>query len=49
VKLLDDGGAKVDEQAGKLTWKFSIDPKTSVETTFGYEVKYPKNELVYLN
>jgi uncharacterized protein (TIGR02231 family) len=43
VKLLDKGGATVDEQKGLLTWNQRIEPKATKKLGFSYEVKHPKD------
>lgn len=43
VDLDDDGGAEIDEEEGKLTWKLDLQPKETKKLKFAYSVKYPKN------
>lgn len=46
VKLQKSSGAELDEATGKLVWKLSLEPETSVTLKFGYEVKYPKEKSI---
>ncbi|MBK8950937.1 MAG: mucoidy inhibitor MuiA family protein [Flavobacteriales bacterium] len=46
VKLEDAGGAAVDEQRGRLTWRFSLEPKATRKLGFVYSVKHPKDQPV---
>lgn len=48
VTLTNQGKAEYDEKTGKLTWRLQLAPGESFETTFGYEVKIPKNKSVVL-
>ena len=48
VKLDEDGGAAVNAEKGFLTWKVTVEPRTSQKWTFGYSVKVPKEQLVSL-
>ena len=48
VKLDDAGGAKVDEQKGRLTWTLKLEPKATQKLGFTYSVKHPKDEPVVL-
>lgn len=43
VTLIDAGGAKIDAETGKLTWKVSLSPMEKKIIRFSYEVKYPKH------
>lgn len=43
VKLVDNGGADVNDQTGMLTWKLNVAAKESKKVGFGYTVKYPKD------
>jgi uncharacterized protein (TIGR02231 family) len=42
VSLRNDGGAKVEQELGKLTWELNLQPGESKALNFQYEVKYPK-------
>ena len=42
VDLTDKGGAEVDSEKGKLTWKLNLAPQEKKTLRFSYEVKYPK-------
>ena len=42
VDLTDKGGATVDSETGKLTWKLNLAPQEKKVLRFSYEVKYPK-------
>lgn len=46
VKLEDAGGASVNEQTGRLTWRFSLEPKATRKLGFAYSVKHPKDQPV---
>lgn len=41
-------GAKVDPEFGRLRWTLSLDPRTTKNWTWGYEVKYPKGRNLIL-
>lgn len=43
VDLTDKGGAEVDSEKGKLTWKLNLAPQEKKTLRFSYEVKYPKS------
>ena len=43
VELTDKGGAEVDSEKGKLTWKLNLAPQEKKTLRFSYEVKYPKS------
>jgi uncharacterized protein (TIGR02231 family) len=50
VERLEMTGAAYNEETGKLTWKFNIQPSESVKKLmFKYSVKYPKNKTVIVN
>ena len=42
VDLTDKGGAEVNAETGKLTWKLNLAPQEKKVLRFSYEVKYPK-------
>jgi uncharacterized protein (TIGR02231 family) len=46
VKLLNAGGAVVEESTGKLKWLLIIDAEKSQVVRFSFEVKYPKEKLI---
>ncbi len=39
---------KLDEKTGLITWRLELKPKEMAELNLNYEVKYPKDETVYL-
>jgi hypothetical protein len=41
-------GAKADPEFGRLRWTLSLDPRTTKNWTWGYEVKYPKGRNLIL-
>lgn len=43
VDLTDKGGAVVDSETGKLTWKLNLAAQEKKTLRFSYEVKYPKS------
>ena len=43
VTLLDNGGAKVNAETGKLVWNVKLKPQETRKIRFSYEIKYPKN------
>ena len=43
VELTNKGGAEVDSEKGKLTWKLNLAPQEKKTLRFSYEVKYPKS------
>lgn len=43
VELTNNGGATVDTEKGKLTWRLSLAPQEKRVLRFSYEVKYPKS------
>lgn len=48
VDLLESSSARVNEEKGLLTWKKTLDPRTSAQWVFTYSVKYPKEGVVWL-
>lgn len=48
VKLVDNGGADVNDQTGLLTWRLNVGPKETKKVGFGYTVKYPKDMPVVM-
>ncbi len=44
IKLDDNGGASLNEEAGVLTWKLELKPGESRKLRFSYTVKYPKDK-----
>lgn len=46
VERLDSGGASIEDNTGKLTWKFTLEAGKERKTGFKYSVKYPKNSNV---
>jgi hypothetical protein len=47
IEVLDKGGASYLEKEGRLTWEMVVEPNSSEEVGFGYEVKYPDQAVVY--
>jgi len=48
VDLLESSTAQVNEDKGFLTWKKSLEPRTTAQWVFTYSVKYPKEGVVWL-
>ncbi len=48
VELLESSAAQVHEDKGFLTWKKTLDPRTTAQLVFTYSVKYPKEGVVWL-
>jgi uncharacterized protein (TIGR02231 family) len=46
VKLIDDGGAAINEEVGVLTWKVNLKPGDVKKYRFVYTVKYPKDKKI---
>ena len=46
VSLTDAGGAVVNPETGKLTYRLTLQPNESRALTFRYEVKYPKGRIL---
>lgn len=46
VKLLNIGGANLDEATGKLSWQLLLESEKSQTVRFSYEVKYPKDKII---
>jgi uncharacterized protein (TIGR02231 family) len=46
VKLIDDGGAMINEEVGVLTWKVNLKPGDVKKYRFSYTVKYPKDKKI---
>jgi len=46
ITVSDNGGAKQNNDTGKLTWKLSLAPGEAKKLTFSYSVKYPKDKIV---
>lgn len=42
-------GAKLEEETQKLTWQFTLDPKKENKMKVGYEVRYPREKVLYLD
>ena len=47
VEPLDIGEAKNEKESGKLTWELRLEPNSSKQVDFSYELKYPESALVY--
>lgn len=48
VERKDDGGGKVDDASGIVTWKFELEPGKEKKWSLKYEVKSPRNQVLYL-
>ena len=48
ITLTDKGGAKVDEEKGKLTWEINLKPNETKKIRFSYEVKSAKDKLLLM-
>lgn len=46
VKVIDAGGAQLDERTGKLTWLLTLVPGASQRLRFSFQVDYPKDQDV---
>ena len=46
VEILDKGGAEYNETTGELIWKLTIPPGETVDVSFKFEVKYPKDKVL---
>ncbi len=46
IDVLDDGGAKYDEESGLLVWELNLAPGESKTVQFRYSVKRPKNTYI---
>lgn len=44
ISLTDKGGAKVDEEKGKLVWEINLKPNETKKIRFGYQVKSAKDK-----
>ncbi|NVO02480.1 MAG: mucoidy inhibitor MuiA family protein [Bacteroidetes bacterium] len=50
VERLESSGAIYNEETGKLTWKFKLEPgESKKKIKVMYSVKYPKNQAVYVD
>ena len=47
VEALNIGEAKNEKESGKLTWELILEPNSSEQVDFSYELKYPESALVY--
>ena len=47
ISLLNKDDAVYDDVTGKLTWKVKIKPGETIELNYNYEVKYPKDRVIY--
>ncbi|MCZ4409648.1 DUF4139 domain-containing protein [Cryomorphaceae bacterium 1068] len=47
VEIIDIGDAKSENDSGKLTWELRLEPNSSQQLDFSYELKYPESALVY--
>lgn len=48
VELLEQSGAKFNEQTGELTWNLELAPGQEQKLVFKYQVKYPKDKKINL-
>lgn len=48
ITLTDKGGAKVDEEKGKLTWEINLKSNETKKIRFSYEVKSAKDKLLLM-
>ncbi|GAB3990761.1 hypothetical protein GCM10028807_18520 [Spirosoma daeguense] len=46
VVLTDAGGAELNSETGKLTYRLTLQPNESRTLTFRYELKYPKGKTI---
>ena len=46
VSLTDAGGAELNPETGKLTYRLTLQPNESRTITFRYEIKYPKGRTL---
>ncbi|MDQ3191116.1 MAG: DUF4139 domain-containing protein [Bacteroidota bacterium] len=46
VELKEASGGKLDENTGKLVWKFNLKPKEIKTITISYEIKYPADKTI---
>ena len=46
VSLTDAGGAELNSETGKLTYRLTLQPNESRALTFRYELKYPKGRTL---
>jgi uncharacterized protein (TIGR02231 family) len=44
VEMLENSSAEYDETTGKLVWRLTIQPGETVEISFKFQVKYPKDK-----
>ncbi|TAD98298.1 MAG: DUF4139 domain-containing protein [Bacteroidetes bacterium] len=49
VEKLDYKDGVVEENTQKIRWKFTLPAKQEKKLGFKYSVKYPKNQIVYLD
>ncbi|GAB3561589.1 hypothetical protein GCM10027578_02560 [Spirosoma luteolum] len=48
VQLTDNGGAELNPETGKLTYRITLQPNESRTLSFRYEIKYPKDKKLTL-
>lgn len=46
VKVVNTGGAELDAESGKLSWKIKLLPKQEQKLRFEYELSYPKGKML---
>ncbi len=49
VNRKDTGGASVNNETGIMTWQLKLSPSEEKKCNFQYEVKYPKDRVLYLD
>lgn len=47
VDVTDKGGATIDTERGKLTWRLTLAPQEKRVLRFSYEVKYPRSSYSF--
>ena len=48
VEVLETSGVKPDEQTGKVSWTFVLNPQDEKKVQLKYLVKYPKDQSVFV-
>ncbi|MBM2814802.1 MAG: Mucoidy inhibitor MuiA family protein [Ignavibacteria bacterium] len=46
IKLIEKSGAEANEETGKITWKFDLEPQKSIEKKLIFSIRYPKNKKI---
>lgn len=47
VTLVEGNGAQLEEVEGKLTWRLKVNSKETKKVTFTYEIRSPKDKVVF--